>query len=381
MNKLSSEIPIHEWLIAPISPEIFNSIKRLSRSGGARHIAVMPDVHLSGETCIGTVLATDSKLFPQAVGNDIGCGMSTISFDCEASDLLNEKNAALILNGLYRLVPANRHSVSTSRNSLPQNLLNFGLSSPNLEKNKTRNGRVQFGTLGRGNHFLEFQADEQDHLWVTVHSGSRSMGQAITDHHLKLALRDKSGLLCFEANSETGTAYINDHDWAQQYAELSRIEMLDRTKDLIKHFFNISPVESSQFSCNHNHVRIEKHFGEMLYVHRKGALSACEGEMGIIPGSMGSNTFHTIGRGCSEALCSSSHGAGRTMSRSEARRKISANNFKRQMEGIWFDQRLSKKLVDEAPSAYKNINFVMRVQRELTRVTRKLKPLLNYKGA
>lgn len=287
----------------------------------------------------------------------------------------------MILSWLYRLVPANRHSRLTSRDSLPENLLNSRLSHSSLEKNKARDGRVQFGTLGRGNHFLEFQTDDQDHLWVTVHSGSRSIGQTIANHHLKLASRDKSGLMYFEATSESGRAYLNDHDWARQYAELSRVEILERIKDLIECLFSISAIGSSQFSCDHNHVRLEKHFGELLYVHRKGALSACEGELGIIPGSMGSNTYHTIGRGCSEALRSSSHGAGRTMSRSEARRKISSNSLKQQMEGIWFDQRLSKKLVDEAPSAYKNINSVMRAQRPLTQVIRKLKPLLNYKGA
>lgn len=381
MNPPQESIKIGEWLTAPLELEISNAIKRLTHSEGVRHIAIMPDVHLSGEVCIGTVVATKSQIYPQAVGNDIGCGMATIGFDCKAQELFTDTSAAKIFEELYRLIPSNRHSRITAKMELPARLQNHPLSDSKLEKSKTRDGRVQFGTLGRGNHFLEFQADEDDMLWVTVHSGSRGVGQQIVSHHLSQAQKIKSGLLFFEGTSIAGQAYLNDHQWACSYAEANRMEMIERVKELLRQLFNINPLESTLFSCDHNHVRQESHFGEDFFVHRKGSLSARQGEPGIIPGSMGAPTFHTRGRGCKESLCSSSHGAGRLMSRGEARRKITVTNLHRQMKGVWFDHRMGKWLVDEAPSSYKDINSVMRAQKDLTRIIRKLTPLLNYKGA
>lgn len=381
MNPPQETKNIKEWLTAPLEQELSNAIKRISRSEGVRHVTVMPDVHLSGEVCIGTVVATDSKIYPQAVGNDIGCGMATIGFECKVHDLFTDTNAAKIFENLYRLIPSNRHSRLTVKQELPARLQNQALSDSKLESSKTRDGRVQFGTLGRGNHFLEFQADEDDMLWVTVHSGSRSMGQQIVNHHLSQSKKIKPGLSFFEANSSAGKAYLNDHRWASTYAEANRIEIIERVKEILKQLFNITAFESTFFSCDHNHVRQERHFGENLLVHRKGSLSAHQNELGIIPGSMGSPTFHTRGRGCKEALCSSSHGAGRLMSRGKARKKITINALYSQMKGVWFDHRISHKLVDEAPSAYKDIQSVMRAQKDLTRIIRKLKPILNYKGA
>lgn len=381
MNHLQNEVKVGKWLTAPLDEKISNAVARLSRSEGVVHMAIMPDVHLSGEVCIGTVIATDSQLYPQAVGNDIGCGMTTIGFDCKVQELFTDTSAANIFEELYRLIPSNRHSRLTAKKELPAHLQNHLLSDSKLEKSKTRDGRVQFGTLGRGNHFLEFQGDEDDMLWVTVHSGSRGMGQQIANHHLSKPPKTKSGLLFFEATSTEGQAYIKDHQWACSYAEANRMEMIERVKELLKQLFNINALESTLFSCDHNHVRKESHFGEELFVHRKGSLSARPDEPGIIPGSMGSPTFHTQGRGCEESLCSSSHGAGRQLSRGEARRKITINSLHKQMKGVWFDHRMSKILVDEAPSSYKNINSVMRAQKTLTRIIRKLNPILNYKGA
>ncbi|MGV7220866.1 MAG: RtcB family protein [Nitrospinales bacterium] len=380
MKVLHNKIQTNKWLINPLTKDIKRAISKIERSVGVRFVALMPDIHLSGDVCIGTVMATDSIVYPQAVGNDIGCGMLAMRFDCLADDLFNEINASIMLNELYKFVPSNRHSSLTKKDVLPKSILGITLSNKKLEKAKSRDGLVQFGTLGRGNHFLEFQADEQDRLWITVHTGSRAIGQMITKHHLKLALKAKSGFKYFESESEYGKAYLNDQRWARSYANASRWEILERVVNILNKKFLIESVDTSLITCDHNHVQEEVHFGEKLFVHRKGSLSANEGELGIIPGSMGTATYHTVGRGNPESLNSSSHGAGRAMSRGEAHKNITVKYLHKQMKGIWFDYRKSSHLVDEAPSAYKNIDSVMRAQGKLTRIIRKLKPILNFKG-
>jgi tRNA-splicing ligase RtcB len=245
-----------------------------------------------------------------------------------------------------------------------------------------RDGRVQFGTLGRGNHFLEFQADQAGQLWIMLHSGSRAMGQGITAHHVaiaeRLSLRRKLPFL--DVGTSEGAAYLADVAWAVCYAEQSRLAMLRATEQLLAELFGATLDWTTLIHANHNHVRLEHHFAQLLLVHRKGALPAHEGATGVIPGSMGSPSFHVTGRGCSEALCSSSHGAGRALSRSEAGQRITTRQLTREMRGVWFDTSQAQHLRDEAPSAYKDILAVMRAQPELTRIERQLRPLLSYKG-
>jgi tRNA-splicing ligase RtcB len=213
-----------------------------------------------------------------------------------------------------------------------------------------------------------------------IHSGSRALGQAINDWHLARAQRSNTGLPFLAAESDAGQAYLADLTWACRYALESRREMVRAVAGLVEERLGISADWDSVLHCNHNHVVQEVHFGGQLWVHRKGAISAREGEPGIIPGSMGAPSYHVAGRGCAEALCSSSHGAGRRRSRSQALREIPSAAFKRQMKGVWFDQRRTHQLRDEAPSAYKDIQAVMRAQRDLTRIVRKLRPVLSYKG-
>jgi tRNA-splicing ligase RtcB len=249
-----------------------------------------------------------------------------------------------------------------------------------LEKQKQRDARVQFGTLGRGNHFLEFQADQNDNLWLMVHGGSRGIGQLITSHHIAHALFSSKGLKAFEAESESGKAYRNDVVWASRYAAANRLKMIEAAGKLIHRLFNVEIDWSSLIHTNHNHVRHEKHFGKHFWVHRKGAQSAFGEEPGIIPGSMGTASFHVTGRGCEEALCSCSHGAGRRLSRTQALHVVKINQLQYQMKAVFYDQRRSNKLRDEAPTAYKNIFHVMNAQKKLIRVSRELHPLLSYKG-
>ncbi len=380
MTRLLSGRKLHSWLPAPLTDDVVGALNRLARSEIVERVAVMPDVHLCEEVCVGAVVATSSRLLPHAVGGDIGCGMAALEFNCSADVIRNERMAAQILHALRVLVPARRHSGSTAPACLPAALVEAPLSHKRLERLKHRDGRVQFGTLGRGNHFLEFQADEQDALWVMVHSGSRAVGQAITGHHLEYATQDSVGLRHLDAQGTEGQAYLGDVEWARAYAAANRERMLEAATLLVRELFGASANPSSRIACDHNHVQRERHFGSDLWVHRKGALSAQAGEIGIIPGSMGTTSFHVQGRGCPEALASSSHGAGRQLSRSDARRTIGATDLERQMRGVWFDHRIGKALREEAPASYKDIEKVMRAQRELTRAVRRLRPLLTYKG-
>ena len=207
------------------------------------------------------------------------------------------------------------------------------------------------------------------------------MGQAITRFHQYRTRRDaKSGLACFDADSPEGRAYVRDVAWAIQYADANRLVMVQAVAELIQRLYDVSADWATLIHGNHNHVRWETHDGEHFWVHRKGALPASDGESGVIPGSMGTRSFHTIGRGDPLSLNSSSHGAGRRMARKEAAKAIRLREFERQMKGIWFDQRRTNALRDAAPSAYRDIERVMRAQKELTRIARELRPVLSFKG-
>jgi tRNA-splicing ligase RtcB len=326
------------------------------------------------------VVATGHALYPNAVGGDIGCGVAAMAFDGEATLLDNERAAAAILAGLCRAVPLIRHSRKSNRR-LPETLDSSVLSSAHLEALKQGEGTLQLGTLGRGNHFIELQADETERLWLMVHSGSRGMGQAIRDHQLGQCSAGRNGLRFLAADSTAGHAYLQDLTWALEYAEANRLAMVHAVRDVLQGVLGILADEASYVSCNHNHVRRETHFGEPVWVHRKGAMSAAEGERGLIPGSMATHSFHVEGRGCQEALSSSAHGAGRRLSRTEARHRLSAKDVTRELRGVWFDHRLAPRLREEAPSAYKDIDEVLQSQHELVRIVRTLRPLLSFKGA
>jgi len=379
----SPRIPsIYRRLAAPLPPEVAASIERIAAADDVRHVAVMPDVHLASEVCVGLVVATSRTIYPRAVGGDIGCGMAAIRFDASAELLADERIAARLLAELYRCVPSLKHARERAPVAIAEQLHHAPLSHPRLERLKRREARLQLGTLGRGNHFLEFQRDEEDQLWLMLHSGSRAMGQAITAHHLKQASSagGRKTLVGIDADDDAGRAYLSDVAWAVEYARANRLAMIEATREILAGLCGIAAVPGSLIHCDHNHVRRETHFGEPLWVHRKGALSAAEGEPGVIPGSMGTHSYHVQGRGAEMSLRSSSHGAGRAISRGEAIARISSAELERQMRGVWFDHRRTRQLRDEAPAAYKDIGAVMRAQRELTKIVRELRPVLSFKG-
>jgi tRNA-splicing ligase RtcB len=380
MSELHPSPLVRRWLAEPLPSDVARSLDRLARTDDVCYVAVMPDVHLSQDVCTGVVVATRNRLYPHAVGSDIGCGMLALRFAGPAEVLADEAAAARLLAALYRTVPAIRHPRATLREQLPEALATVPLSDPRLEKRKTRDGRVEFATLGRGNHFVEFQSDEDGYLWLMIHSGSRAMGQAINEHHRRHARPSNTGLPFLDADSEEGQMYLTDLAWAVHYADESRRAMAATVAAVVEQLFGFGAERDSLIACNHNHVRREMHFGVSMWVHRKGAISAREGELGIIPGSMGTDSFHVTGRGSTDALCSSSHGAGRRLSRAEAFREISGAALHRQLQHVWFDHRLAERLRDEAPAAYKDVHAVMRAQHDLTRIVRKLRPVLSYKG-
>ena len=371
--------PICTWLAAPMGHEVSGAIARLRRAPDVQQIAVMPDVHLAADVCIGVVIATSHLIYPQAVGGDIGCGMLAVGLDIESAALRDPRVAGQLLNALGRAVPARRRNRSAI---IPQpgDVANDTLSHPSLDSIRRNEGATEFATLGSGNHFIEIQADEGGRLWLMVHSGSRALGPSIRDHHLSRAQPVGNRLRVFDATSDTGAEYLHDASCARRFADASRRATAEEVGRVLAKTLGAQVCWDTVIMTDHNHVSLEHHGGRDLWVHRKGAMSAQLGERGVLPGSMGSVSFHVEGRGHEEALCSSAHGAGRSLSRTAAREQVTARAFSRQMEGIWYDSRKMEALRDEAPAAYKDIRAVLRAQKEMVKVIRTLRPVLNYKG-
>jgi tRNA-splicing ligase RtcB len=264
---------------------------------------------------------------------------------------------------------------------LPDELRATPLSHPALAAVAKEDGALQHGTLGGGNHFVELQAEEgTDQLWLMIHSGSRAVGQAVKAHHVARASGRSAGMAVLDADSDDGWAYLHDQEWARRYADSNRRLMAECVIEIVRRLLNAQPDESSRIACDHNHVRREEHFGQSVLVHRKGAMPAGEGEVGAIPGSMGTLSFHVRGRGEAQSLRSSAHGAGRSLSRHAAREKFARAQLRAQMEGVWYDPRLEDALREESPRAYKDVRAVMRAQAQLVAVIRTLRPVLVYKG-
>ena len=372
---------LHQWLAESLPAEVANLLSRLQTIPQIQHIAVMPDVHLAGEFCIGTVIASAGTLFPNAVGGDIGCGMCALAFAADAEVLADAHAAAQVFATLYEVAPAKRHHRALAP-PFPQELLDLPLSPP-LECLKKSGGdaHLQLGTLGGGNHFLELQADtSSNQLWLMIHSGSRNAGQVVYHHHLPAATRTAAGLQALPVDSPAGQAYLQDMAWARRYAAANRAALAQAAARALRQSLGIASLSETFLDADHNHLQRETHFGQAYFVHRKGAQAAAVNQPGLIPGSMATASVHTLGRGCPEALTSSSHGAGRALSRHQAKRAISTSALKQQLRGIWYDHRIADALREEGPGAYRNLQNVLRAQHDLTRVVRTLRPVLSYKS-
>lgn len=368
---------VRQWLVeARLSPQVQENIDRLARSEDVRHLVVLPDVHLGKLINNGTAIATTSLVYPQAVGSDIGCGLSAIGFGDTTEFLADDRQAQTIIRQLYQHVPALK---KRGYKSLPTRLEELPLSDETLIRQSQRDGACQLGTLGCGNHFVELQQDAAGALWLMVHSGSRAMGQHITQFHLARAETSSTGLKYLDPRSVAGQAYLRDMEWATQYATLNRLAIMARVVEILETKFGIAANEDSYIDTPHNFARREEHFGETFIVHRKSANSARLGETGLIAGSMGTPSLIVRGLGCEAALGSSSHGAGRVMSRTEAKHTIKPADMKRQLGVVKHDPRHLADLLDEAPGAYRDLREVMQAQRDLVRQHARLTPILNFK--
>ena len=380
--------PIHLWVSERLDAGVRRALDRLARADDVRHVAVMPDVHESGDICVGTAFATRQLVYPDAVGGDIGCGMAAVALSTATGEpaiisgaaRARQQDALRLMQALRGAVPIARHRHETAEALASSVPAPDGLSHLALQKLAADEGAYQLGTLGRGNHFLELQQEDDGQLWLMVHSGSRGMGQAIRAHHLRGAQRTDSGLAHLDCAAEGGRAYLQDMHWARQFAAASRRAMLLATGRAVLELFGWQLLEPTLVDCDHNHVNQEQLLGGTLLVHRKGTVPAGQGVTALVPGSMAAASFHVRGRGVEEALCSSAHGAGRAMSRTEARSRVTRDRLARELRDVFVDPRVLGGLREEAPSAYKDIRDVMKAQRELVSVQRVLRPILTHKG-
>lgn len=348
-----------------------------------KHMALMPDAHMGKGACVGSVVATEGAVIPSLVGVDIGCGMLAAKTNLSVSDLPSDLKPLRL--AIEAAIPVGHlcHEYPKNVKADPQDLTVYD-DLP--VKTQERIG-TQVGTLGGGNHFIELCLDESDDVWIMMHSGSRNVGKEVADTHIRKAkalmkqmfikLEDPD-LAYFPRGTTDYDDYMKDAQWCQNYAARNREVMLRLTIDaLTKHFPQLAIVDDV-IKCHHNYVSLENHYGKNVIVTRKGAIKAGKGDLGIIPGSMGTKSYIVKGLGNEEAFCSSSHGAGRKMSRSEAKRTFTVSDLETQTAGI--ECRKDAGAVDEIPGAYKDIDEVMENQKDLVEVLHTLKQVLCIKG-
>ena len=358
------------------------------------HVAAMPDVHLGIGATIGSVIATQRAIIPAAVGVDLGCGMIAARLSLTARDL-DEKRLHRVFDQITRDVPVGREqhgdaAVQTAAvEPFVRRLKALTERHPHLLKRCGRHSKWthQMGTLGGGNHFIEVCLDESDAVWLMLHSGSRGVGNAIAEYFIELARGDMQrlgielpdrDLAYFTEGARHFDDYVAAVHWAQDYARANRETMLDLVLEGLERHLPPFRVTTEVVNCHHNYVEREHHYGADVWVTRKGAIRARDGELGIVPGSMGARSYIVRGKGNPESFCSSAHGAGRRMSRKAAERAFSVADLRAQTSGVVC--RKDKGVIDEIPSAYKNIDEVMANQSDLTAVVHTLKQLVCVKG-
>jgi tRNA-splicing ligase RtcB len=355
------------------------------------HLAVMPDCHLGKGATVGSVIATEGAVIPAAVGVDVGCGMVAVKTKFFAKDLPD--NLDKVRTGIERRIPlgagvGNKNLTETAAGRIDRLR---AIATEDYDK-VDKNWVTALGTLGSGNHFIELSLDENEQLWVVLHSGSRGIGNRLATKHIKIAqklmdenhvsLKDRDLAYLTEDTPEF-ESYITDLLWAQDFARLNREEMMDRVmKELSYTFYkedgHQSEIELERINCHHNFTQQENHFGKNVWITRKGAIQMKRGQKGIIPGSMGTRSYIVSGLENPLSYDSAPHGAGRRFSRSEAKRRFTMKDLEEAMGDVSF--RHSKSLIDEIPMAYKDIDEVMENSKELVQVDHTLKQIVNIKG-
>jgi tRNA-splicing ligase RtcB (3'-phosphate/5'-hydroxy nucleic acid ligase) len=389
-------VPIRVW--APMQEVDSHVIAQLKNVAAlpwvAHHVAVMPDVHAGRGATVGSVIAMFGAVAPAAVGVDIGCGMAAVETSLTSADLPDDLRR--LRTAIERAIPVGRgaHRQAAWEDAgagANADLRAGGAALMDGYRNRAapvhglgNKAACQLGSLGGGNHFIEVCLDTADKVWLMLHSGSRGVGAALAEHHMEVARRlnhnqalQDPDLAVFLAGTPAFEAYRRDLYWAQEYARFNRRLMLHLLERVMRRLWPRLTLQP-EISCHHNYVAEEIHFGDELLVTRKGAIRAGRGELGIIPGSMGARSFIVRGLGNAASFESASHGAGRRMSRSEARRRFSVADLRQQTDGV--ECRKDAGVIDEAPKAYKNIDRVMEQQRDLVEVVAELKQVLCVKG-
>ncbi|GAB3097387.1 RtcB family protein [Lysobacter terrae] len=359
-------------------------------------VAVMPDVHLGIGATVGSVVPTLGAIIPAAVGVDIGCGMAAVRTTLTANDLPDD--LAQLRNSIERGTPVgngpggdHRRIPDSIETRLAQSELMARLAVIRDKHPKIRPDKVdkQAGTLGGGNHFIEICLDESDRVWVMLHSGSRGTGNLIGTYFIELARKQLEkrvlgfhvpdrDLAFFLEDEPLFADYVEAVSWAQDYARVNREAMMARVLHEMRHRLPKFQLDKEAVNCHHNYVQREQHFGQSLLVTRKGAVSAREGELGIIPGSMGARSYIVRGKGNSESFHSCSHGAGRVMSRTAARAQITLKQHREATAHV--ECRKDAGVIDESPAAYKDIDAVMAAQRDLVDIVHTLRQVVCIKG-
>jgi tRNA-splicing ligase RtcB len=395
-------VPIKRWTHGvPVEEDAIEQLSNISRLPFIHGwVAAMPDVHLGIGATVGSVVPTVGAVIPAAVGVDIGCGMMATRTTLTASQLPD--NLARLRGSIERGVPHGRgkHGGRGDRGSWSDIPTLVGQRWATLEAGFQRiagkhraiadsNHVVHLGTLGTGNHFIELCLDEEQRVWVMLHSGSRGVGNRIGSYFIELAKRDMErhqthlpdrNLAYFEEGSEHFNDYVDAVSWAQEFARHNRELMMIKVLDEMRRSSELPSFQMDKHAvnCHHNYVAKEEHYGKQVFLTRKGAVRAGAGELGIIPGSMGARSYIVRGKGNPESFCSCSHGAGRVMSRTEAKRRFTVEDHVRMTAGV--ECRKDKGVIDETPAAYKDIDAVMVAQNGLVSIEHTLKQVVCVKG-
>ena len=375
------------WVTHEMSDDEHKMLRHVSRLPCLyKHVALMPDAHLGIGSMVGSVIATKDAVIPATVGVDIGCGMMAVKTPFRSGIL--DRKMAEFRHEIERAIPVgfNDYREPVDESNEWDRWAEFGELHRGVQ-DRRKKAMKQLGTLGGGNHFIEVCLDTDDKVWLMLHSGSRNIGNEVATRHIATAktLHDLNelpdpALAYFIQGTDEFKAYWHDLDWAQQYAMKNREIMMKRLLRSFNRMFNDQQDWDPEITvnCHHNYVAIEEHFGDKVYVTRKGAINAEAGRYGIIPGSMGAKSFIIRGLGNPDSFNSCSHGAGRKMSRTKAKARYTIDDLKKQTAGV--ECRKDKGVVDEIPGAYKDIEEVMRAQNDLVEIVAELKQVICVKG-
>lgn len=387
--------PIKNWA-SILEDQAFNQAKNLARLPfiAPQGVALMADAHSGKGSTIGSVIATEKAIIPAAVGVDLGCGMNAVRLSLKASDLPD--SLATIRSEIESRVPLGAGGRHGDVERIQENAKRISIKGVRLhdifrDGLKLENDLkpvAQLGTLGSGNHFIELCLDENQDVWIMLHSGSRGIGNMIGTYFIEKAKRrmeqyfitlPDGDLAYLPEDTDDFNDYIEAVGWAQNYALENRKVMMEQVIEALRLCIPVEfHITQEAINCHHNYVEKENHFGRNMWVTRKGAIRARTGDLGVIPGSMGQRSYVVRGKGNLDSYCSCSHGAGRAMSRAEARRRFSIKDLVEQTQGV--ECRKDDAVLDEIPSAYKNIDQVMADQADLIEIVHTLKQVLCIKG-